>query len=196
MLQAKKISKSYGGKVVLDNISMSVNSGEIAILIGPSGAGKSTMLRILAGLETPDCGEIVFSGNSVGMIFQEFNLFSHLSVKENITISLEKVLKKSRADADDIATKLLTEYGLEDKIDNAVSELSGGQKQRLAIARTIAMQPEIICMDEPTSALDSSLTSYVAESIKKLSEQGFGVVLTTHDQQLLNNLPYKSITEF
>jgi polar amino acid transport system ATP-binding protein len=126
--------------------------------------------------------------HTIGMVFQNFNLFEHLTVQENITIALEKVLKKSKSTADEIAQRLLTRYGLADKANKYVFQLSGGQKQRLAIARMLAVKPRIICLDEPTSALDPLLTSHVAAAIQELADQGYILLVATHDTVLLEKL--------
>jgi ABC-type polar amino acid transport system ATPase subunit len=199
MLQIKNITKAYNDKKIIDDVSLNVDKGQIALLLGQSGVGKSTLLRILNNLESIDAGSIFLDDkkldpkanaitHAVGMVFQGFNLFDHLTVQENITLALEKVLHLSRDQALAIADNLLAKYGLLDKKDKHVSQLSGGQKQRLAIARTVAMKPRIICMDEPTSALDPLLTSHVAKSIQELSDQGYIVLVASHDIALLDKL--------
>ncbi len=180
-------------------MSLSVDKGKIAILLGPSGVGKSTLLRILNNLETIDSGSVTFDGKPLdlkkinqehicGMLFQSFNLFEHLTVEQNITLALEKVLGKSKSDAQKIAHDLLKRYGLLEKALAYPSQLSGGQKQRLAIARTVAMKPKIICFDEPTSALDPLLTTHVAKTIQELANEGYIVVIASHDTALLDKL--------
>ena len=165
MLKIKNLTKNFSDRKVLDDVSISVNKGEIAVLIGSSGVGKSTMLRVLNNLETCDQGSVLLDDNkldlstvnqthTVGMVFQNFNLFEHLTVEQNITLALEKVQKIPTAQAHEIAITLLNNYDLKDKASSYVSSLSGGQKQRLAIVRTLALKPKVICMDEPTSALD------------------------------------------
>lgn len=200
MLTIKNLSKTFNRKV-LDNVSLSVHEGEIAFLLGASGVGKSTLLRILSGLEHPDSGEIIYNNNllnaqnekapktvDVGMVFQQFNLFENMTVERNITFALEKVAKMSAADAKIRAHELLEKYGLLDKADLSVHRLSGGQKQRLAIARTLAMKPHILCLDEPTSALDPLLTNYVAQSIQDLAKEKYVVLVASHDTTLLKQL--------
>lgn len=198
MLNISKISKTIGQKKILNQVSLIVPTGHIAAFIGGSGVGKSTLLRILSGLETYDNGTISLDGkplvsnqigrHPVGMVFQHFNLFENLTVLQNIIFPLEKTLSKSPTEAQAIAMKLLKEYGLEDRASLYPRSLSGGQKQRLAIARTIAVKPQIICLDEPTSALDPLLTSYVAQNIQNLAKQGYIVLVATHDTGLLERL--------
>ena len=199
MLSFKNISKKFGTKKVIDNVSFSVPKGSIAVLLGPSGAGKSTILRILNKLEAIDEGTITLDEKPLdlkavpkqhlcGMVFQQFNLFEHLTVLENITLALEKVIGKSKPDALAIAMNLLQRYNLTDKKDAYPSQLSGGQKQRLALARSISLQPKIICFDEPTSALDPLLTAHVARTIQQLADDGYMVLIATHDTSLLDKL--------
>ena len=199
MLDIKSITKKYNQKIILNNVSLHVKRGEIAVLLGESGVGKSTLLRILNNLETIDSGTISLDGKKlnldhvaaqhvVGMVFQQFNLFEHITVEQNITLALEKVLKKSKKEAKTIAHALLKHYGLEDKANNYPSQLSGGQKQRLAIARTIALKPKVICLDEPTSALDPLLTTHVANTIQELAKEGYIVLVASHDTGLLEKL--------
>jgi len=199
MLKIENITKTFHDKKILDNLSLQIPKGEIAVLLGSSGVGKSTILRILNNLEEIDSGTIYFKNKEVdlhtvnithliGMVFQQFNLFEHMTVEQNITLVLEKVLKKSNANAKKIAHELLEHYGLEDKKNKFVSQLSGGQKQRLAIARTIATKPQVICLDEPTSALDPLLTTHVANNIQELADEGYVVLVATHDTALLEKL--------
>ena len=199
MLNIRNITKKFNSKLVLDNISFEVKSGEIAFLLGPSGVGKSTLLRILNNLETPYEGTILLDGSflditkvnkdhSIGIVFQQFNLFPHLTAHANITLALEKAQKMSKAKADKIAYQLLKQYGLEDKAQTYPLQLSGGQKQRLALARMLALQPKIICLDEPTSALDPLLTMHVANVITELAKKGLIVLVATHDVTLLEKL--------
>ena len=199
MLAINNLTKKFGSKIILNNISLTVKPGEIALLLGQSGVGKSTLLRVLNNLESIDGGSISLNGalldtktmnqqHIVGMVFQQFNLFDHITVEQNITLPLEQVLKKSPAQALSIAQGLLTHYGLEDNAHKYPSQLSGGQKQRLAIARTLALKPTIICLDEPTSALDPMLTSQVAHNIQELAQEGYTVLVATHDTALLEKL--------
>lgn len=197
MLKISHIKKSYNTKKILNDLSLTVNKGEIALFLGSSGVGKSTLLRILNNLETIDSGSIylddkflttISATHPVGMVFQHFNLFDHLTVAQNITLPLERVLKKKSADALNIAHNLLQRYKLIEQKDKYAFQLSGGQKQRLAIARALAMEPKIMCLDEPTSALDPLLTSYVASNIQQLAADGYIVLVATHDTDLLSKL--------
>lgn len=199
MLSIKNVSKKFGTKTILDAVSLDVQKGEIAVLLGASGVGKSTLLRILNHLEIPDTGsfsldakpldlERVNQTHTVGFVFQNFNLFDHLTVEQNITLALEKSLGKSAQEAHAIAMQLLGHYGLAEKANQYPSDLSGGQKQRLAIARTLALKPKVVCLDEPTSALDPLLTAYVANTIQELAKEGYIVLVATHDTSLLERL--------
>lgn len=199
MLDIKNVSKKFGPKTILDHVSLQVNKGEIAVLLGASGVGKSTLLRVLNHLETADSGSFSLNGqpldlntvnqtHTVGFVFQNFNLFDHLTVEENITIALEKALGKSKQEAHVIAAQLLAHYGLADKAQSYPADLSGGQKQRLALARTLALKPQVICLDEPTSALDPLLTTNVANTIQELAKEGYIVLVATHDTSLLQRL--------
>lgn len=199
MLKIDNCSKSFNNKKILNDISLTIKKGEIAVFLGSSGVGKSTLLRILNNLETIDAGTITLdekkldlatinTTHTVGMVFQHFNLFDHLTVEQNITLPLERVIKKTAVEAKKIAHHLLQRYGLLDKNNKYAHQLSGGQKQRLAIARTIAMEPKIICLDEPTSALDPILTSYVASNIQQLAADGYIILVATHDTDLIEKL--------
>jgi len=199
MLKIDNLCKKFGSKIVLDNVSLSVAKGEIAVLLGTSGVGKSTLLRVLSDLDRADSGTISLHNKQldpatmhkqhlVGMVFQHFNLFEHLNVEQNITLALEKVAGKTASDARAIAHTLLAHYGLADKAQARISQLSGGQKQRLAIARSLAMKPEILCLDEPTSALDPLLTTHVGNTIRQLAHEGYIILVATHDTALLDKL--------
>lgn len=199
MLSIKNLTKSFGDKKILDSVNLDVRRGEIAVLLGASGVGKSTLLRVLNNLEVADAGEIKLDGELIdlstinqrhlsGMVFQQFNLFEHLTAEQNIRMGLEKGAGFPSREAQEVAQRLLREYGLADKAKSYVSQLSGGQKQRLAIARALALRPQIICLDEPTSALDPLLTNYVAEMIQALARQGYIVLVATHDTTLLERL--------
>lgn len=187
MLTITSACKNYGNKKILDNVSLSVKKGDIALLLGSSGVGKSTLLRAISGLETLDSGSITSDGR-IGMVFQDFNLFKNMTAERNITFPLEQAGKVQRAEAKKIAHDLLEKYNLIEKKDCYPEELSGGQKQRLAIARTIARRPHAICMDEPTSALDPLLTSSVAQAITQLATENYSVVIATHDTSLIEKL--------
>lgn len=194
MLSLKNIIKQFQNRLVVDDVSFDAKPGEIIVLLGKSGVGKSTILRILSGLETKDAGSISFDGQPlpphfVGMVFQEFNLFPHLTVQENITLPLQKVLHKTPEQAQQITQQLLATYELTALAHVRPQKLSGGQKQRVALARTLAMQPQIICCDEPTSALDPILTSKIAQEINKLAEEGLIVILATHDTEFIKQIP-------
>lgn len=199
MFKVQNLTKKTSGKCLLDQVNFEVEEGQIAIFLGKSGVGKSTLLRTLNALETYDTGSFLLHNQPwsvqqlhkrhlVGMVFQQFNLFDHLNVEENITFALVKRKKKSKAEAREIAYKLLDRYELRDKATGSVQKLSGGQKQRLALARTLALEPKIICLDEPTSALDPDLTDQVAHSIQELAGEKRIVLLTTHDLSLLEKL--------
>ena len=195
MLKVQGLNKSFKGKQVLKDINFEIKKGEIAAILGPSGAGKTTLLRCINGLEFCEEGDILIDGKSVygskqdkavirrklGMVFQSFNLFPHMSVLENIIEAPINVLGISKKEAENNALKLLRELGLEDKAKAYPFELSGGQKQRVAIARACALEPNIICFDEPTSALDPELREGVAAIIKNLAKKNMAVLIITHD---------------
>lgn len=199
MLKIENLTKYYHNKAILHAINLSVNRGQIAVLLGASGVGKSTLLRILNNLDNYDSGtfyldnkkldiQTVNKQHTVGMIFQHFNLFENMSVLNNITFALEKADNKNSRQAEAIAYQLLEKYGLTDKADRYVNNLSGGQKQRLSIARTLALKPTIICMDEPTSALDPLLTNNVAKNIEELAREGYIILVASHDTALVEKL--------
>ena len=196
MLKINNVSKAINNKPILTDISMEVPAGHVAFLLGESGAGKSTLLRILNDLEHCSEGTITLDNKMldkanvhkvISLVFQHFNLFPHLTVKQNITLALEHVYHKSAQEADRIAQELLKKYKLEHKQSAAISSLSGGQKQRLAIARALATNPYVICLDQPTSALDPYLTSHVAQQIQQLAHEGHIVLVATHDMDLVLN---------
>jgi len=193
MLSVKHLIKKFHGKKVLDDVSFDVFPGQVVVLLGKSGVGKSTILRLLNNLENLDSGFIELNGaaidfKKVGMVFQDFNLFNHLTVEENITLPLVKVALKSHQEARAIAHALLGQFGLESKAAAYPVALSGGQKQRVALARSLAMNPAVLCLDEPTSALDPQLKSEIAQIINALAQQGYMIILTTHDVALLKQL--------
>lgn len=179
VLEVKNVSKKYKNLEVIKDISLEVKEGETLVILGPSGSGKSTLLRCISDLEKIDSGSIKKA--STGVVFQDFNLFLHFSVKQNITESLIYVQKKSKEEADKIAIELLKKMGLEDKANVYPCSLSGGQKQRVSIARALAIDPKIICMDEPTSALDPELVGEVLKVIKDLSKENRTMVIVTHE---------------
>ena len=205
VLEVKNLSKCFNKIPVLNNLSLDVNTGEIVSIIGPSGIGKSTLLRCICGLEKIDEGEIIInekrlsieiakSANlAVGMVFQDYNLFPQYSILDNITLPLIKVLKITKIEATEIAKKILLQMDLLEKIDSYPYQLSGGEKQRLAIARTIAMNPKIICFDEPTSALDPKLVKEIFKIIKVLSQKGTAILIVTHDIKFANDISDKII---
>lgn len=195
MIEVKGLRKSFGELEVLKNIDQHIEQGEKVVIIGPSGSGKSTFLRCLNLLEMPTGGDIYIDGERVtdksvdinrvrekmGMVFQQFNLFPHLSVLENITLAPIKVKKMTRSEADEKAMELLKRVGLADKAESYPGQLSGGQQQRIAIARALAMEPEIMLFDEPTSALDPEMVGEVLEVMKDLANAGMTMVVVTHE---------------
>ncbi len=203
VLQVKGISKMLGGKPILDNCSLTVNRGELKVLIGPSGAGKSTFLQSINCLIPPDFGEIYLEGQllnrtdkaalcafraQVGMIFQDFNLFDHLTAEENVAIALRKVRGMSAADARARAQEELARVGLARRASLYPAQLSGGQKQRVAMARALAMDPKVILLDEPTSALDPELVGEVLAVIRDLASGGMTMVMATHQMDFARAL--------
>lgn len=195
MIKVVNLNKKFGKLHVLNGINEEIEKGEVVVVIGPSGSGKSTFLRCLNLLEEPTDGEIIFDGISItdkkndinkqrekmGMVFQQFNLFPHLTVLENITIAPIKVKKMSKEEAEKIAMDLLKRIGLEDKANTYPNKLSGGQKQRIAIIRALAMSPEVMLFDEPTSALDPEMVGEVLEVMKDLAKDGMTMVVVTHE---------------
>ena len=195
ILALNGISKRFGTHVALDDVTLTIEPGEVVAIIGRSGSGKTTLLRCINGLEVPDRGEILFDGSRVersrtglralrreiGIVFQSFNLFPHLSVERNITLGPTTAKGMSLADAKARARDVLRQVGLEDKIDAVPSQLSGGQQQRVAIARSLAMQPRLMLFDEITSALDPELVGEVIIVLEKLAAEGMTMVLVTHE---------------
>ena len=198
MITVKDLYKDFGenGEIkVLKGVSEHIEKGEKVVIIGPSGSGKSTFLRCLNRLEEPTSGEIYFEDQLItspkcnidklrmkmGMVFQHFNLFPHLSIMDNITLAPIKLLKKSKEEAQENAMKLLARVGLPDKADAFPGQLSGGQKQRIAIARSLAMNPDVMLFDEPTSALDPEMVGEVLDLMKELAEDGMTMVVVTHE---------------
>jgi polar amino acid transport system ATP-binding protein len=195
LIKTENLQKSFGELNVLCGIDMEIKSGEVVVVIGPSGSGKSTFLRCLNRLEEPTGGKILFDGADItdpksninrhrqkmGMVFQQFNLFPHMTVLKNLTIAPVKLLKKSKADAEKRGLELLKRVGLEEKANAYPNQLSGGQKQRVAIVRALAMNPEVMLFDEPTSALDPEMVGEVLEVMKNLAKEGMTMVVVTHE---------------
>ena len=199
MLELKNISKKFGKKEILSNFSLTIPEKQILAIVGPSGGGKTTLLRMLAGLETIDSGEIFYDGESLpldelekryllGFVFQDFQLFPHLSVMENLILSPIKTMGMSEADAKKKAVDLLARLGLEAHADAYPYSLSGGQKQRVALARAMMIDPEVIGYDEPTSALDPELRLEVEKLILQNRELGMTQIVVTHDLQFAENI--------
>ena len=187
LLEVKNLKKSFDDNVVLKDISLSVERGEVLAIIGPSGSGKSTLLRCITSLETEDSGVIRFDG-TFGLVFQNFNLFPHHSVMKNITNAPIRVQKRDKSEVFDHARNLLKKMGLEDKEDAYPCELSGGQQQRVSIARALAMNPDILFFDEPTSALDPELTGEILNVIKELAAEKMTMVIVTHEMAFARNV--------
>lgn len=192
LLEIKNLKKSFGDNVVLKDISLSVEKGEVLAIIGPSGSGKSTLLRCITDLEQEDSGVIKFDG-TFGLVFQNFNLFPHHSVMKNITNAPIRVQKRDKKEVFEHARVLLKQMGLEDKEDAYPCELSGGQQQRVSIARALAMNPDILFFDEPTSALDPELTGEILEVIRDLAERQMTMVIVTHEMAFARNVADKII---
>ena len=195
LIKTVDLHKSFGDLHVLTGVNQTIHKGEVVSIIGPSGGGKSTFLRCLNLLEKPEQGQIFFNGAEItgkgvdidkhrqkmGMVFQQFNVFPHLTVAENITLAPKLLKGMSDADANKLAKELLARVGLIDKFDEMPGNLSGGQKQRLAIVRAMAMEPEVMLFDEPTSALDPEMVGEVLDVMKQLAEEGMTMVVVTHE---------------
>ena len=197
LIQVRDLQKHFGSGSIhaLDGVSADIRRGEVVVVIGPSGSGKSTFLRCLNLLERPSSGSITFGGvditdprvnidvhrQKMGMVFQHFNLFPHMTILENMTLAPVKLLKKSREEAEAKARALLERVGLGDRADAYPSQLSGGQKQRIAIVRALCMEPEVMLFDEPTSALDPEMVGEVLEVMKDLARDGMTMVVVTHE---------------
>lgn len=194
MIKLENVHKSYGKNEVLKGINLHIEQGQVVVIIGPSGSGKSTVLRTMNYLEEPTSGKVIVDGMDlsdkkklndvraeVGMVFQNFNLFPHMTVMENLTLAQTKVRKTSMEEAKKIGQALLDRVGLADKANAYPDSLSGGQKQRVAIARALAMRPKVMLFDEPTSALDPEMVSEVLDVMKSLAEEGMTMVIVTHE---------------
>lgn len=194
MIKMIGVYKSFGKNEVLKGINLHVERGEVVVIIGPSGSGKSTVLRCMNYLEEPTSGDVIVDGMNlnvkeninnvraeVGMVFQRFNLFPHMTVLDNITLAPQKIRKMSKEEAEKIALELLAKVGLQDKADSYPQQLSGGQQQRVAIARALAMKPKVMLFDEPTSALDPEMVSEVLDVMKNLAKEGMTMVVVTHE---------------
>ena len=205
IVEVKNLKKQYGDNVILKNINLHIDRGEVVSLIGPSGSGKSTILRCIADLESITSGEILIEGNNLtdknvdkkikkemllktGMVFQTFNLFPHMSVRNNIVRTLKLVKNMNTEKAESLAKEMLSLVGLSDKINNYPNELSGGQKQRVAIARALALHPDIMLFDEPTSALDPELVKEVLDIIRKLKSQKITMLIVSHEMNFVREI--------
>ncbi|BBK27813.1 amino acid ABC transporter ATP-binding protein [Staphylococcus arlettae] len=207
MIDIKNLTKSFGQNEVLKGIDLSIERGEVVAIIGPSGSGKSTFLRCMNLLETPTSGEVIFNGNSLtakdtkleqlrqnmGMVFQNFNLFPHKKVIDNILLAPTLLKKGNNSDLQQTAMTLLDKVGLADKADAYPSQLSGGQKQRVAIARALAMNPEVLLFDEPTSALDPEVVGDVLEVMQNLAKEGMTMVVVTHEMNFAKDVSNKVV---
>lgn len=195
MIKVKGLFKSFNDLEIIKGIDLHINKGEVVVIIGPSGSGKSTLLRCLNLLEKPDKGEIIFEGISItdsktdinslrqkmGMVFQQFNLFSNMNVLDNITLAPRKAKNLPKDEAEILAFKFLDRIGLKDKAYVYPTQLSGGQKQRIAIARALCMEPDVILFDEPTSALDPEMVGEVLDVMKKLAYEGMTMIIVSHE---------------
>ncbi|NNJ09194.1 amino acid ABC transporter ATP-binding protein [Chloroflexales bacterium ZM16-3] len=207
MIKIEDVSKYYGSFRALDRVSLNVNSGEVLMIVGPSGSGKSTLLRCINHLEIPDEGRIVVDGITVnnneahinavraevGMVFQRFELFPHLTVLENICLAQQKVRKRSRQESDQIAWQLLEKVGIPEQANKHPPQLSGGQQQRVAIARSLAMQPKVMLFDEPTSALDPEMIKEVLDVMLDLAREGMTMVVVSHEMGFARNAAHKVV---
>ena len=205
IVEVKNLKKQYGDNVILKNINLHIDRGEVVSLIGPSGSGKSTILRCITDLESITSGEILIEGNNLtdknvdkkikkemllktGMVFQTFNLFPHMSVRNNIVRTLKLVKNMNTEKAESLAKEMLSLVGLSDKINNYPNELSGGQKQRVAIARALALKPDIMLFDEPTSALDPERVKEVLDIIRKLKSQKITMLIVSHEMNFVREI--------
>ncbi|ATD54761.1 amino acid ABC transporter ATP-binding protein [Clostridium chauvoei] len=210
MLKITNLKKSFGNTEVLKGVNLEIKAGEILVIVGPSGGGKTTLLRCVNGLEMCDFGTIEIDEKklcdngkyvdknkfneirrNIGLVFQNFNLFPHMSVLENIIEAPQRVLGENKVEAIKKAKEILGFLGLKEKVNNYPCELSGGQKQRVAIGRALALNPKLMCFDEPTSALDPGLTGEVTNLIKTLGKQGMSMLIITHDMEFAKNVADK-----
>ena len=207
MIEVRDIYKTFGKVKALNGVTATIKRGEVVVIIGPSGSGKSTFLRCLNYLEKIDRGTIIIDNipltasktnihkvrEEIGMVFQQFNLFPHLSVLRNITLAQIKVRKRSQEEAERIARDLLAKVGIPEKVDNYPFQLSGGQQQRVAIARALAMQPKIMLFDEPTSALDPEMIGEVLDVMKNLAKEGMTMVVVSHEMGFAKEVAHRVI---
>ncbi|WP_129670642.1 amino acid ABC transporter ATP-binding protein [Candidatus Chloroploca sp. Khr17] len=205
MIRIENVSKFYGHFRALDQVSLDVQAGEVLMIVGPSGSGKSTLLRCINHLEVPDAGRIVVDGilldndekhinavrAEVGMVFQRFELFPHLTVSDNICLAQQKVRRRSRAESQTIARALLEKVGIPEQAQKYPEQLSGGQQQRVAIARALAMQPKIMLFDEPTSALDPEMIKEVLDVMLALAHEGMTMVVVSHEMGFARNAAHR-----
>ena len=201
IIQIESVSKQFGKLRALDDVSLEVDRGEVMMIIGPSGSGKSTLLRCINHLEVPDEGRVIVDGvevneergninavrAEVGMVFQRFELFPHLTVLDNICLAQQQVRRRSRAESEQVAKELLDKVGIPEKISAYPAQLSGGQQQRVAIARALAMQPKIMLFDEPTSALDPEMIKEVLDVMQELASEGMTMVVVSHEMGFARN---------
>ena len=216
LLKVENLCKSFNNKIILNNINLEVDNGEIISIVGKSGAGKTTILRCITGLEKPDSGNILIDGKflcktennniiystkkelfdirkNIGMVFQNYHLFPHLTVLENITITLTSVYNMSKFDAEEKAMKMLKKLDMNEKFNSRPFELSGGQKQRVAIARSCVTNPKLLFFDEPTAALDSELIKDIVKIIRNFSYDGIGILIISHDEKFVRDVSDKVV---
>ncbi len=207
MIQIEHVSKRFGTFLALNDVNLQVKSGEVLMIIGPSGSGKSTLLRCINHLEVPDAGRIVVDGiqvdnnarhinavrAEVGMVFQRFELFPHLTVLDNICLAQQKVRKRSRQESERVARELLEKVGIPEQANKPTAQLSGGQQQRVAIARALAMQPKIMLFDEPTSALDPEMIKEVLDVMLDLAKEGMTMVVVSHEMGFARNAAHRIV---
>lgn len=203
MLKIKNVQKKYKNNVIIKNLSFEIKKGEVVAIFGKSGCGKSTLLKCINKLEEIDSGAIYFEGKNIteidnvslrkniGIVFQDYNLFEHLTVLDNLILGPTKINNSDKLSAINEATKLLKKIGLEDKINNYPDELSGGQKQRVAIIRTLLMNPKLIMLDEPTSALDKEMKVEVLNLIKQLAKEDMTLIIVTHEEDYISKIADK-----